>query len=463
MDKKSSLYFYITFSLTVLFLSSLISYSHNNLLALEISFLIVFLITIIQSISFYGILSLYSIFLFTSAFFIYDSVFLSIFTNRSFIQILYPWEFWFDQNIGFKFIIVCFISVVFGHIVYMLLPKKSSGRNLKNNKKMEQIGILLMIIFLIPVCWKIFLQLKFVLNNGYYSIYSEGFDTLKYPVWCSGAFLFFYSGYYLFVSSYPTNKKFITFSLLCLIVTLFNAMKGGRGEIIALIITTLYVYRNFYDVRISLKKILILFVFIIFTADLIGGVRENYGNNHIEKSGKTVYEKIVDVLWVQTSSRTVLLMVLKGDLEYHPYPFVFYPFTNKILKHIYKAKGNEIESLLYYNNPSQVTMANVSVRESLAGKGYGSVFIAEAYECFGVFGLLFFLYFLIKIINYFDRSKLRLRNLYLPFLYILLQTIPIAPRKEIFQIIQYNLNNIIFVYFIYFFLRLISFKSESIK
>ena len=108
-------------------------------------------------------------------------------------------------------------------------------------------------------------------------------------------------------------------------------------------------------------------------------------------------------------------------------------------------------------------MANVSVRESLAGKGYGSVFIAEAYECFGVFGLLFFLYFLIKIINYFDRSKLRLRNLYLPFLYILLQTIPIAPRKEIFQIIQYNLNNIIFVYFIYFFLRLISFKSESIK
>ena len=72
-----------------------------------------------------------------------------------------------------------------------------------------------------------------------------------------------------------------------------------------------------------------------------------------------------------------------------------------------------MDSLVHYNNPSQVLMGNISVRASLSGMGYGSALIGEAYECGKYFGVAFFSILITLLLVFFDKSNLNVKNIYI--------------------------------------------------
>ncbi|MBQ9205638.1 MAG: O-antigen polysaccharide polymerase Wzy [Treponema sp.] len=458
------MWFYISLS-PVLFFAGLLSYAvTSNLFGMLLGFSIFYIFTLIYSIKQTGFTSLYSIYLYTSAFFIYNSLFLSLFPNftkKYFLKITYPWPYQIEEWVGFIFIICCFLMVFCGHLSYFSFRRKFNPILVSYRKKnWEWIGIRFFFVSLIPVCYKIYLQLQFVRTNGYFSIYSEGFESIKYPIWCSGAFLFFNASFFLLLASNPKRRKMLFYFFIYFIVTVFNSLKGGRGPLIAFIVVLIFLLRNKYDYSIKFKNLLFVLFLIVFLTSVLGSIRDSYGNSSHKTKGISLDAKtlIINTLWSQTSSRTVPLLIIRGNLKYHPYPFIFYPFTNRVLSHIYKAKGNEFESLKNYNNPSQVLMGNISVSSALSGMGYGSAIIGEAYECGRYFGVVVFSILASCLIAFLDKSKLKMKNFYIPFWYVVLTTVPGIPRKEIFQFVLYNLNDVVFFYIFFFIINFLFFR-----
>lgn len=468
-SKITKIAYYLSIS-PIIFLIGLMHYLlTSNLNGMLLTFLLFYLYTLVYTIIQNGLLSLYSIYLYTSAFFIYDSLFLSLFseyTKKYFLKITYPFPYQIDEWVGVIFIISCFVMVYFGHISYFFFKQKFHPIIYSKHKRnWEWIGVRVFFISLIPVCYKIYLQLQFVIANGYYSIYSQGFESIKYPIWCSGAFFLFNSSFYLLLASNPKRRRMLFYFCIYFIVTVFNSLKGGRGPLIIFIVIFIYLLKNKYNYSIKFKTLLIVLVLIILITNTLGNVRESYGNNSNNTKKITIDAKtlIINALWSQTSSRTVPLLIIRGDLKYHPYPFIFFPFTYRILSHVYNAKGNDIKSLEHYNNPSQVLMGNISVSAALSGKGYGSAILGEAYECGKYFGIAFFSILASCLIAFLDKSKLKMKNLYIPFWYVVLTTVPAIPRKEIFQFVFFNLNDVVFFYSFFFILQLLFDYHPKVK
>lgn len=446
----------------ILFLLSLFIYSVNNELnTLLVGFFLVYVITVTTSVISFGFFSLYSIFLYTSAFFIYDCFFFTLFSDRNFLIQTFPRMYSFDNNIGFIFIISSFLSVYTIHIGYCLLYYnkniiKQSDEDNYNIPILEKIGIIIMLIFLVPVLYKIYLQVRYVMSHGYVILYTKGFADLSYPFWTAGSYLMFNAGYIFLLASSPSKKKYIIFSVLYVMVYLANAMKGGRGQIISIILILLYLYQKKYKSKIQIHKILGLFGILMILIVSIGTLRDSYGKNINKNNNPTVISEIIEkTLWVQTTSRAVPLLIMNGDLKYHDFPFFFYHITKPFLTFKYKAKGGDnIIGLQKYNNPSQVLMANISLEASLSGNGYGTAFLGESYEFGGYFGIIFFSIIISFILVFFDKSPLSFKPIYVPIIFYFLLTIPCLPRDSLLAFLD-SLNFVIFSIVLLLFIDLI--------
>ena len=152
---------------------------------------------------------------------------------------------------------------------------------------------------------------------------------------------------------------------------------------------SLYISVRYYSVKFNLKKIV---VFIVFIVVLIIGLEKIRDGDVSNKTNKSIspYKAVENMLFYQTTSRAVPLLVMSKNLEYHEYPFIFSPLTKYINQIIYPTKGQSRISAEKYNNISAVTMVNVSMNSYLNGLGYGSAFLAEAYDFFGYFGVIIF-------------------------------------------------------------------------
>ncbi len=433
----------------------------NNIYPMLLAYTITFFWTLIYAIRRFGFFSLYCIFMYASIFFMYSVVFaeaLLPYKDFDFMSERWPYLLKFDLDVGIKFIVASFIETYMLHVFYCI----GSGRKRKQNTKckkeplIEKIGICMMACFAIPALTKSILQVRYVLQYGYASVFTDGFSNINYPIWVSGAFAGLSTGYYLFLAGNPSKDKFRIITLIYVGFSLLNALKGQRGPVISLIIICIFWYIKKYNVKISFKRFLIVGLVVIV---LIVGIGVFRGNNDelIDDSYdvNTKMENVVDLLLEQSRSRVVPMVVMEGDLQYRNYPFVFSPLLSPYYSLEY-GNGQTEEIAQNTNDISNVIMYHLSKTFYLQGNGYGGAFLAEAYDFGGYIGVGVFSVLLALFLSFCDGSNLNVRCYYVPILFQLILNIPMLPRNRVFGF----MNNFLVIVFTYLILAFLSFLPQ---
>lgn len=431
---------------------------------LLLGFTISFFWTLIISIKKFGLFSLYCIFLYTSAFFIYSIVFVETLLPHDkfdFLTINWPITYIFESEVGEKFLIVCFLQTYVMHIVYCIRFKDRIYKTQKDkceNVLLTKAGIVLLVIFMIPALLKSFIQLRYVFQNGYSSIFLGGVSEIDYPFWMRGAFSGIMAGYCVFLSGNPSKRKFKVITILYIFLNLISSLKGQRAMIICTIIVCAYWYQKKYNVKISFKKYVLIGVLILVLIVGLDSVRKAYGGKKANDSTDYSIENVTDLLVEQSRSRIVPMLVIEGDLKYRNYPFVFQPLLSPYYSIKY-GSGQTDEIVMETNDISGVTMYHVARSGYLSGMGFGGAFLAEAYDFAGCFGVILFSYLLAVCLAKFDNSNLSISTLLIPLAFQFLLTIPMLPRNRVFGFV----SNYIPILLSYFVIILIKFIYDMCK
>ena len=213
--------------------------------------------------------------------------------------------------------------------------------------------------------------------------------------------------------------------------------------------------------KVNILKLFFFLILVFFFIAFITTLRESYEGRSSFRD-HSLWEKIYQILWQGTTSRAVPMLIIQGDLKYHPFPFLFSPFTDRIFDLIYGYKAATMDLIQTYNEPSVVLISNVSLAAGLSGSGYGSAFIGEAFEIGGYFGIILFTILFSYFLFFLERKSFTMKNLHIPLCYTLISSIPRAPRKEIFQFIRFDLNTMIVCYMTLFII-LVLLKKRKIN
>lgn len=433
----------------------------NNIYPMLLAYTITYFWTLIYAIRRFGFFSLYCIFMYASMFFIYSVFFaeaLLPYEGFDFMSERWPFLLKFDLDVGIKFIVASFIETYMLHIFYCISSRKKRKQIARRKKEplFEKIGICMMACFAIPALTKTILQVRYVLQYGYTSIFTDGFSNINYPIWVSGAYVGLSTGYCLFLAGNPSKDKFKLITFIYVGFNILNALKGQRGPVISLIIVCVYWYIKKYDVKKSLKRILIIGLVVIALIVGIGTFRGNSDelrDNSIDVNTKM--ENVVDLLLEQSRSRVVPMVVMEGDLQYRNYPFVFSPLLSPYYSLEY-GNGQTEEIAQNTNDISNVIMYHLSKTFYLQGFGYGGAFLAEAYDFGGYIGVGVFSVLLALFLSFCDGSNLNVRCYYVPILFQLILNIPMLPRNRVFGF----MNNFLVIVFTYLILAFLSFLPQ---
>lgn len=445
---KTALSFYLAGSPLVFFISYLLYLLNNSLNPLMIGFLTIYGITVLFTVLYFGWISLYSIFLYTSAFFIYDCFIFTLTGRYNFLKQTFPKVYMLPDDVGRTFIIACFICVYVMHFVYCICRKSKikQKKNFASRSDFVQCGKFIMLFFLIPLLAKIYMQVSYIRMHGYESMYSEQ-GEIHFPFWMNGAFTFFISGYILFLSGKPCKKDIVKWSLFYFVIFSLSSLRGQRGPILSLFLFLLCLFIKKFSLKVKIRHLLLLAVFVIAFTFILGNIRSSYGRQSKSKSKLSIGGIVEYVLYSQTTTRAVPLLIINGDIKYHTYPFIFTPFTLYFSKHIWPEENRTELSGKKYNIIGRTLLYNISKKAYLQGKGYGGAFIGEAYDCGGFIGLVFWSLVLAYICAFLDFSDFLLKPKIMPFVILFLLDFGYLARGLLFQLFV-NFHYLIFIYFI---------------
>lgn len=448
---KTSLSFYIA-GMPIIFCLSYFAYAlTNSLNPLMIGFLSIYAITVLFTVLYFGWISLYSIFLYTSAFFIYDCFIFTLTGRYNFLKQTFPTTYTLPDDVGRTFIAVCFVCVYVMHLTYCLCKKSKIKRKMNTETRPDFVrcGKIIMLVFLIPLLVKIYIQVSYVRAHGYASMYAEeGEMDSQFPFWVNGAFTFFISGFVLFLSGKPDKKDLIRWSAFYFVVFSLSSLRGLRGPIMSLLLFLLCLLVKKFHLKIKIRHLFLLLIIIIAFAYSLDNLRKSYGGNQSAQKAKIDIGGVVEyVLYSQTTTRAVPLLIINGDIEYHPYPFIFTSITLPVSKKIWPEKNRTEISGKKYNIIGRTLVYNISKKAYLRGLGYGGAFIGEAYDCGGFIGLIFWSVILAYICAFLDFSDFMLSSKILPFVFLFLIDFGMLPRASLFKVFT-RYYYLIFIYFI---------------
>lgn len=326
-----------------------------------------------------------------------------------------------QMNITLCTNLVILHSMFLGCLCYITyLPEKKIINNsiINNSERLQKWGYLIFYIFLPFTVLKFFIEIKFVLTEGYYAYYTS---SLSIPFFVSISRFFFELGFFVFLASLPSKKKFLSVAKVYLVVISLFFLVGVRNRAILSFLYVLWFYYRFYAVKTP-RLIFMLFIAFICIIVLLLVQLFRQAGVFILDDNRSIFSYF---FYAQSTNFYILPLYQFYDLN-SEVPYIFAPMLNMDTGY-YDPNG-------FSNFLGNEVAYSISPEGFREGHGLGSSFIAELYDM----GLIFMTLFSIILgyfIGWFERNVVHNRTLLVVSFYVVTNCIYIS-RSSLFRNFQ---------------------------
>lgn len=320
-------------------------------------------------------LNSYMIFLYTLFLFNFTRVFLDIVGYKEFGWATKFANYYFFYDVRIEIINVFLLVLLFTHLGFFIgiinetESEMKSRVTLKNRKIYTDFGMFLFIIALPALAYKMFIQLRIILQAGYEAYYTGILKGVDYPFFTKGSGTIMTIGFLIFLISVPSKKKFLTVSSLYLMVKLLDSFKGARAIFLTQLLFIMWYYAKVYGIKIKMKTMGKLVGFTVIFSQLLVSVR----------SKKVFSLDLINTVYNFLFSQGVSYLVLGYTIDFKSrivgqgsYPYVF--------QGIFGFKPQSLETLTTTNSLADKLTYLLNPTAYLKGEGIGSNYIAEMYD-----------------------------------------------------------------------------------
>lgn len=393
---------------------------------------IIYAISTSVSITKLGVLHLYSLMHITLFVFAFGGIVATPFLDIANFRVSYtPLYVQFEESVVQEVLVLYCIYIIFSDFSFYFFNRSVDEKtiNLLDESRVDwyEIGSKTMIVFSPFAMWYAIASFNAAAGDRAL-IYQMGNEYLQIPLYLRLPNMFFTTGFYIMLASFPPPSKFIKFFLLYMITLVPTLMMGERGEVVVPVIFYLWYYNKVYDRRIGISKIAIVASVLMGISFIVSVLR--MGDSI---AGFGIGDLIIGFLGTSATSFSLLAYYVqfKGEVMAHNYPFILDSLIGSLIpgatgqsEHVLEVRSNIGHQLVYSLNPSYY----------LGGNSTGTSLIAEAYE-YGVFGVIFgaillgwFLVFFEKKIVNGSYGKL--------FVFLFFQFLVLTPRGSLFVPLQ---------------------------
>lgn len=454
---KDNYYLVLFFFCTCVLLGELIYISTNNLLFLTSFFMVGYISLFLRQVLMKNLYSLYSFYLITSSFFMYDKFIIGPYLGKGVMSINFAGTYSFPDWVGEQFVFIATVSIVTVDIVYATCKVKNNNsqdireicgndNHIETNNFYLKLGLGMMCVFIIPIIYKIVLQIRHQKSFANYAIanFTGQEDTTNYPWWTKGSGTFFIIGFLLFLYSFPSIKKAKYGYTLYFFMMLSTALKGGRAFFFAFILTIPLLLKKIYNKTMSKITVLVITFLLLAMGIFLGNFRSNISTD--VKRGI-----LAEFLYGQTTTMGVPYVYLEnhGNILYKRYPLILTYLINPIRSYfITQPKRGTLDYLMESNNYGIIALYMLNPKLLKSGGGLGLNFLTESYDFFGIIGVIIWSTLLAIIIKYIDRIRYNNKNRrQIVTIFFVYQYILFLPRHTFFGITD-HLKYIIMFYFV---------------
>ena len=369
------LHIFIMFS--VLFLKSAIVFQNDveEMKFIEYLLMGVYVYTFFTAKIYSDWLNSYMIFLYTLFLFNFTRIFLDIAGYKEFGWATKFANYYFFYDVRIEIINVFLLVLLFTHLGFFIGIMNETESEIKSRVTLESrkiytdFGMFLFIIALPALAYKMFIQLKIILQAGYEAYYTGILKGVDYPFFTKGSGTIMTIGFLIFLISIPSKKKFLTVSSLYLMVKLLDSFKGARAICLTQLLFIMWYYAKVYGVKIKAKTMAKLIGFTVLFSQILVSVR----------SKKVFSLDLINTVYNFLFSQGVSYLVLGYTIDFKseivgqgPYPYIF--------QGIFGFKPQSLDTLVMTNSIADKLTYLLNPVAYLKGEGIGSNYIAEMYD-----------------------------------------------------------------------------------
>lgn len=280
---------------------------------------------------------------------------------------------------------------------------------IRSSSKLQEWGKGIFLLSLPFTLLKFYLEIKFILSQGYYAYYTS---ALSIPIVISVSRVFFEFGYFLLIASLPDVAQFKRYSKIYLLVISLFFLVGVRNRVILSALFVLWFYYKFYTKKSP--KILLLSILGVVSVLVLLLVQ------YVRQSGVFVMSDERSLLgyflYAQSTNFYILPLMQYYDLQ-SELPYLFAPLIH-VSENAYlpDCPSNLLGSAVAYH---------ISPESFAEGHGLGSSFVAELYDL-GLAGLTIVPILLGYAIGWFERNVSKNRALLVIAFYVITNCIYIS-------------------------------------
>ncbi len=345
------------------------------------------------------------------------------------------------------------ISINLSYILFSrYFKKKDTLSTIIKHKNFYLLGRTLMITSLPFMLLLLFIQIKYIQENGYLSIYNGSLQQIQYPIpFLNFSTYLFYFGYYFICASKCDRKKFNLYSFVYIAFSVFDSLKGGRFSLILSILFFLWYSYKIYDVKYKLKIFFIPFIILLLFVNFLTINRDANRDN----SNNQIITTTAAIIASQGRSTQLFSLYLENKASVHQYGTFL--ISSNLLWPYLKIKYPDIDfnsqntqSIFVSNNFKDIITYVLNPDYFLSGGGMGGTYIVELFELGYVFTILFSIVFGFFI--YFFSNKYIYTSFGGFISFFIFQYIFVMPRGEALpNSLTFLKLLFIFIFFIFFF------------
>ena len=364
---------------------------------LEILLMMVYIYIFVTGKIYLDWLNSYMVFLYTLFLFNFTRIFLDIVGYREFG--------WATKFANYYFFNDVRIEIINVFIIVLLFTQELKSRiTLKNRKIYTDFGMFLFIVALPALAYKMFIQLKVILQAGYEAYYTGILKGVDYPFFTKGSGTIMTIGFLIFLISIPSKKKFLTVSSLYLMVKLLDSFKGARAIFLTQLLFIMWYYAKVYGIKIKAKTMAKLVGFTVLFSQILVSIRSK------KVFSLDLINSVYNFLFSQGVSYLVLGYTI--DLKSKIVGSGSYPY---ILQGIFGFKPQSAEALNTTNSLADKLTYTLNPGAYMKGEGIGSNYIAEMYDLGYIWIIVISIllgYMIIKYEKYVVRNRFLLLTSY---------------------------------------------------